>query len=68
MGTIQISSVPVAEYAKRVAGLNYFSTVSLDSNIYFKQQVLFHLHPLEEMKTKQPTYSGTVTNIAVAMI
>ena len=34
MGTRQIASVPVAEYAKRVAGLNTISsTISLDSNI-----------------------------------
>ena len=34
MGTKQIASVPVAEYAKRVAGLNTISsTISLDSNI-----------------------------------
>ena len=34
MGTKQIASVPVAEYAKRVEGLNTISsTISLDSNI-----------------------------------
>ena len=66
MGTRQISSVPVAEYAKRVAGLNTISsTISLDSNIssFNTTGVVSATSFRGNADQTTLTYSGTVTNV-----
>tara|TARA_B100000963_G_scaffold70223_1_gene58541 strand:- start:1201 stop:2412 length:1212 start_codon:yes stop_codon:yes gene_type:complete len=66
MGTRQIASVPVAEYAKRVAGLNTISsTISLDSNISSLNTtgVVSATSFRGNADQTTLTYSGTVTNV-----
>jgi surface protein len=66
MGTKQIASVPVAEYAKRVAGLNTISsTISLDSNIssFNTTGVVSATSFRGNADQTTLTYSGTVTNV-----
>ena len=66
MGTKQISSVPVAEYAKRVAGLNTISsTITLDSNItsFNTTGVVSASSFRGNADQTTLTYSGTVTNV-----
>tara|TARA_B100000963_G_scaffold316476_1_gene296327 strand:- start:2721 stop:4505 length:1785 start_codon:yes stop_codon:yes gene_type:complete len=66
MGTRQIASVPVAEYAKRVAGLNTISsTINLDSNIstFNTTGVVSATSFRGNADQTTLTYSGTVTNV-----
>ena len=66
MGTRMIASVPVAEYAKRVAGLNTISsTISLDSNItsFNTTGVVSATSFRGNADQTTLTYSGTVTNV-----
>jgi DNA/RNA endonuclease G (NUC1) len=66
MGTRQFASVPVAEYAKRIAGLNTISsTITLDSNIssFNTTGVVSATSFRGNADQTTLTYSGTVTNV-----
>ena len=66
MGTRQFASVPVAEYAKRVAGLNTISsTITLDSSIssFNTTGVVSATSFRGNADQTTLTYSGTVTNV-----
>ena len=66
MGTRQFASVPVAEYAKRIAGLNTVSsTITLDSSIssFNTTGVVSATSFRGNADQTTLTYSGTVTNV-----